>query len=136
MSTSAMQVASHPGAFWRLLVFYVLLTAACIGCFFVIRAIGETLPGPSDTNVASVQRAPAQAAIASAVKALPQLLLALAAVVLTGRVFAAALQYFGQPPVIGEVLAGIALGPSVFHWFGFDASPLLPADVAPFLSII
>jgi Kef-type K+ transport system membrane component KefB len=49
---------------------------------------------------------------------------------------AAALQNLGQPPVIGEVLAGILLGPSIFGWFGYEASPLLPHNVAPFLSII
>ncbi len=68
--------------------------------------------------------------------ALPQVLLALAAVILVGRLFAGLLKWFGQPPVIGEVLAGIALGPSLFAWFGYDASPLLPKEVAPYLAII
>lgn len=67
---------------------------------------------------------------------LEQILLALAAVILLGRVFAILLKYLGQPPVIGEVLAGIALGPSLFSRFGFAASPLLPNEVAPYLSII
>jgi len=68
--------------------------------------------------------------------ALPQLLLALAAFVLVGRLFAAVLKYFGQPPVIGEVLAGIALGPSLFGPLGYETSPLLPKEVAPHLSMI
>jgi Kef-type K+ transport system membrane component KefB len=68
--------------------------------------------------------------------ALSQILLALAAVVLVGRLFSALLKWFGQPPVIGEVLAGIALGPSLFAWFGYDTSPVLPKEVAPYLSII
>ena len=42
----------------------------------------------------------------------------------------------GAWDVIGEVIAGIALGPSLFSWFGYEASPLLPKDVAPYLSII
>jgi Kef-type K+ transport system membrane component KefB len=67
---------------------------------------------------------------------LSQVLLALAAVILVGRIFSSALKMFRQPPVIGEVIAGIALGPSLFSWFGYDASPLLPTDVAPYLSII
>jgi Kef-type K+ transport system membrane component KefB len=67
---------------------------------------------------------------------LSQVLLALAAVILVGRIFSAALKWLGQPPVIGEVIAGIALGPSLFSWFGYEASPLLPKDVAPYLSII
>src|SRR5689334_16474034 len=68
--------------------------------------------------------------------ALPQVLLALAAVILVGRLLAGLLKWFGQPPVIGEVLAGIALGPSLFAWFGYETSPLLPKEVAPYLSII
>ena len=58
-------------------------------------------------------------------------LAALAAVILTGRIFASILERFGQPPVIGEVLAGIALGPSLLGWishawFGMATSPLMP----------
>ncbi len=68
--------------------------------------------------------------------ALSQVLLALAAVILLGRVLGILLKRIGQPPVIGEVLAGIALGPSLFSWLGYDASPLLPPEVAPYLSII
>jgi Kef-type K+ transport system membrane component KefB len=72
---------------------------------------------------------------------LAQVLLALAAVILVGRLFAVLLKWFGQPPVIGEVLAGIALGPSLLgaisrHWLGHDASPLLPASAEPHLAII
>src|SRR5262245_53929324 len=71
-----------------------------------------------------------------AISPLAQILLALAAVILVGRLLGALLQRVGQPPVIGEVLAGILLGPSLFRWFGFDASPFLPNEVAPYLSII
>src|SRR5262245_7150965 len=71
-----------------------------------------------------------------ATSALAQVLLALAAVILVGRVFASLLKWVGQPPVIGEVLAGIALGPSLFVWFGHKTSPLLPPEAAPYLSII
>jgi K+:H+ antiporter len=69
------------------------------------------------------------------------LLLALAAVILTGRLLASLLQRIGQPPVIGEVLAGILLGPSLLgwisrEWLGMATSPLLPQEVAPHLSLI
>jgi Kef-type K+ transport system membrane component KefB len=67
---------------------------------------------------------------------LGQVLLALAAVILVGRLLALVLKWLGQPPVIGEVLAGIALGPSLFAWFGYETSPLLPAEVGPYLAII
>jgi Kef-type K+ transport system membrane component KefB len=71
---------------------------------------------------------------------LPQLLLALAVVILTGRLIAIALSRLGQPPVIGEVLAGILLGPSllglVSQRLGGSPSPLLTTEVAPYLSVI
>jgi Kef-type K+ transport system membrane component KefB len=65
---------------------------------------------------------------------LKHVLLALAAVILTGRLLGKLFVYFGQPPVIGEVVAGILLGPS---WLGKDLSGLvLPAAVAPYLGIL
>lgn len=42
------------------------------------------------------------------------LLLQLVVILLTARVCALILRYFGQPPVIGEMAAGIVLGPIVF----------------------
>lgn len=44
----------------------------------------------------------------------PLLLVQLAAILATARVLALLLQRFGQPPVIGEMIAGIVLGPIVF----------------------
>ena len=73
--------------------------------------------------------------------ALPQLLLALAAVILLGRLLGFALGRFHQPPVIGEVLAGIALGPSLLgwigtRWLGWETPQFLPADAAQHLGVI
>ena len=42
-----------------------------------------------------------------------QVLLALTVVAVAGRVFGGAAQAIGQPPVVGEVLSGILLGPSL-----------------------
>lgn len=62
---------------------------------------------------------------------LGRLLLQLIVIVLAARVCGALFQKIGQPPVIGEVLAGIVLGPSVFGAlvpraaaFVFEASSL------------
>ncbi len=66
--------------------------------------------------------------------ALPHVLLALAAVIVTGRALGGALARLGQPPVIGEVLAGILLGPSLL---GREASAwVLPPAAAPYLGVI
>jgi K+:H+ antiporter len=65
------------------------------------------------------------------------LLLALAAVVLTGRVLGSLFRFIGQPPVIGEVVAGILLGPSLLGSISPAAYTfLLPASVAPGLGLI
>jgi Kef-type K+ transport system membrane component KefB len=65
------------------------------------------------------------------------LLLALAAVVITGRVLGRVFRFISQPPVIGEVVAGIALGPSLLGAISPDAYAfLLPPAVAPPLGML
>lgn len=61
-------------------------------------------------------------------------LLALVAVLVLGRLLGRLLRHLGQPPVIGEVLAGILLGPSLIgpEW----AARILPAESAPPLRAI
>lgn len=61
-------------------------------------------------------------------------LLALAAVLVLGRLLGRLLRHLGQPPVIGEVLAGILLGPSLIgpEW----AARILPVESAPLLRAI
>ncbi len=68
---------------------------------------------------------------------LGHLLLALAAVVVVGRLFGRILARFGQPPVMGDIVAGIALGPSVLGLVAPAASfYVLPPPVAPYLSVV
>lgn len=64
-------------------------------------------------------------------------LLALAVVVITGRLLGKALGKIGQPPVIGEVLAGILLGPSLLGRIspGLEAR-LFPEAVTPALGVV
>jgi Kef-type K+ transport system membrane component KefB len=64
-------------------------------------------------------------------------LLTLAAVLVTGRVLGVLLARVGQPPVIGEVLAGIVLGPSLLGRFAPSiAAVILPPSIAPQLRVI
>ncbi|MEV6507751.1 cation:proton antiporter [Streptomyces sp. NPDC051642] len=62
------------------------------------------------------------------------LLLGLAIVVLLARLLGALARRLGQPAVIGEVLAGIALGPTLFHGALSDA--VFPAGVRPLLGAL
>jgi Kef-type K+ transport system membrane component KefB len=65
------------------------------------------------------------------------LLLALAAVVSLGRILGQAFRRIGQPPVIGEVVGGILLGPSFLGtvWPG-AYHYLLPSVVVPHLGVV
>jgi Kef-type K+ transport system membrane component KefB len=65
------------------------------------------------------------------------LLMAMAAVIVVGRLLAPVFRAVGQPPVIGEVIAGIVLGPSLLGRLSPEAFRyILPTDVAPFLGIV
>lgn len=64
-------------------------------------------------------------------------LLALAVVVIAGRLLGNLLARIGQPPVIGEVLSGILLGPSLLGRLAPGAEIyLFPADARPALAVI
>jgi len=62
------------------------------------------------------------------------LLFGLAAIVLLARLFGALARRLGQPAVIGEVLAGIALGPTLFDGALSDA--LFPGDTRALFSAL
>ena len=62
------------------------------------------------------------------------LLFGLAAIVLLARLLGTVARRLDQPPVIGEVLAGILMGPTLFG--GAISEHLFPTDVRPFLSAL
>lgn len=65
------------------------------------------------------------------------LLVALAAVLAVGQLLGRAFARLGQPAVIGEVIAGILLGPSVLGRIAPAASDaILPASIAPALGYV
>ncbi len=132
-----MSVATQqqPRSALGLTVFYaVMLLVAGIAVVQVLQ-FGQGLSAPATDAVLASERLPPAARIGGQV--LLHVLLALAAVVALGQLISRVFRYFGQPPVIGEVLAGICLGPSLLGaiWpAGFTF--LLPPEVAPHLSII
>lgn len=66
-----------------------------------------------------------------------RLLLSLAVIVVVGRAAGALLRRLGQPAVVGEILAGIALGPSLLGLVRADLpGRLFPADVVPLLKVV
>ncbi|ORT57412.1 cation:proton antiporter [Streptomyces sp. CB03238] len=65
---------------------------------------------------------------------LTELFFALAAVVLLARLLGAVARRFDQPAVIGEVLAGILMGPTLFG--GAVSDHLFPAGIRPGLGVL
>jgi Kef-type K+ transport system membrane component KefB len=64
-------------------------------------------------------------------------LLDIAIVVVAARLVGRLFRRMGQPAVIGEIVAGIALGPTLLGAFPGDLDQVLfPPDVRPFLSVI
>src|SRR5262245_20148821 len=71
------------------------------------------------------------------VEPLPRVLVALLAILLASRLLGALFRRLHQPAVIGEVVAGIALGPSLLGRVAPDAYAwLLPPTVSPFLGVL
>ncbi|WP_073755314.1 cation:proton antiporter [Streptomyces sp. CB03234] len=65
---------------------------------------------------------------------LTELFFALAAVVLLARLLGAVARRFDQPAVIGEVLAGVLMGPTLFG--GAVSDHLFPAGIRPSLGVL
>jgi K+:H+ antiporter len=64
-----------------------------------------------------------------------QILLAdLALIIILARLFGLAAKKIGQPPVIGEIIAGILLGPTLFN--GWITSHLFPVTIIPPLTAL
>src|SRR5215510_2895607 len=116
----------------RVLLVYGLLLLAAVGLFLLIRSYGETLPAPPPGSGKPRVRAPGARG-----DVLFHVLLALATVVALGRALGRLFAYLGQPPVIGEVIAGILLGPSLLGRIAPEvAQYILPPDAAPYLGVI
>ncbi|MEY4509082.1 MAG: hypothetical protein RLZZ450_1204 [Pseudomonadota bacterium] len=116
----------------RTAVVYTAMVALACLAFWGIHLAGGRLSAPPPASVTSGAVA---AHGPSAV--LFHVLLALVVIVLAARACGALFARLSQPAVVGEVIAGIALGPSVLGALAPSASLyLLPPDVAPYLGIL
>src|SRR5262249_13100471 len=128
----AAESVPRPPSRARLALGYSVMLLAAVGLFLLIRSYGETLTASPAAHAATPARGDAAPG-----DALLHVLLALATVIVLGRLVGQFLVYLGQPPVIGEVIAGIMLGPSLLgHWAPSAAHYLLPPAVAPYLGVI
>jgi len=107
------------------------MLAATVALFFIIRYFGEGL-------AALPASAPPMANGRTATPdTMWHLLLALTAVVVAGQALGRVFRTLHQPVVIGQVIAGILLGPSFLGRISPQAMHyVLPAEVAPFLGLL
>ncbi|HVJ15539.1 MAG TPA: cation:proton antiporter [Polyangiaceae bacterium] len=110
------------------------MLGAGVGAIFLIAAAGTGLSAPASAPGGGPL---SKAAQASSAHTLLHVLLALAVVVVAARALGLVARYFRQPAVIGEVIAGIALGPSLLGRIAPEVSSfVLPASAAPHVGMI
>lgn len=122
------------GARWaRAVLGYAAMIAVAIVSFLALARRGASLVAPAPAG-----GKPFGSALAGAhVDVLLHVLLALLVILIAARLLGFLFRRVGQPPVIGEIVAGILLGPSLLGRAWPEASAfLLPGSVAPFLQVI
>lgn len=114
---------------------YGLVSVVAVGLFLVIRWFGESaIPIETTALAKTVQQQPLGNLKSTT---LPDVLKALAIIIVLGRGLGAVFKHLGQPRVIGEVVAGLLLGPSLLGRVSPDLMNwILPGSVAPFLGLI
>ncbi|HVW00016.1 MAG TPA: cation:proton antiporter [Planctomycetaceae bacterium] len=130
MTTSAATAPSR--AIHRTTITYLTILVLAVFAFLGIRYFGEGLTAPASA-VATVEKAakPARPEI------LLHVLITLAVVAAAGLVLGSLCARIGQPPVIGEVIGGILLGPSFLGALSPAAMHfVLPTEVAPSLGVL
>jgi Kef-type K+ transport system membrane component KefB len=122
---------SGSGRFFLSLAAYVGMLAASVAVFFWIRAAGSRLAQFSSTEPSFPRAATAT------FETLPHVLLALLIIIALARLMGWLFRKIHQPPVIGEVVAGIVLGPSLLGRVWPEAlSALFPNEITPFLGVL
>ncbi len=117
----------------RAIVFYGAMIAGTVILFLLIDACGRGLAVPESGSTAAKDGAP----VGGAPNTLAQLLVTLTTVLVVGRLLGMLFRTLGQPPVIGEIVGGILLGPSLLgRAWPAAAAVVLPTSIAPPLGLI
>jgi hypothetical protein len=101
---------------------YLAMIGGTVALYYLIRSYGMRLLAPTATGPLF-----GQTGTGAQAEALLHVLLALLVVILTARALGWLFRRFHQPPVIGEILAGILLGPSLLG----RVAPSVAAFVLP-----
>lgn len=114
----------------RTALVYGAIVLAAVALFFAIRSVGERFSHASSTDTPSTGTAHTSHTVL-------HVLLALAAILIACRIAGAVFAKLKQPPVIGEVIAGILLGPSLLgHFFPEAQEFVFPRESTGYLSIL
>jgi Kef-type K+ transport system membrane component KefB len=122
---------------WRPTVVYGALIVVALGAYLVIRALGQGLVAPGHPGTTDAASGATERSVSGA-GALGHLFLALAVATLAARLVGGAFRrVLKQPAVMGEIVAGLMLGPSVLGALAPDVHAfLLPPEVAAQLGTI
>jgi Kef-type K+ transport system membrane component KefB len=139
MSTSASSLSSGSlmTSTWRIVVGYLVTLVVAIGLLLWVLSYGEMLTaGAAATSTATTGAVHLEKSMV-----LYHVLVALVAILLLGRWLGKLFVHFGQPRVIGEMVAGIMLGPSLLGHIWPDAMHFIlptsgPNDIRGALGII
>jgi Kef-type K+ transport system membrane component KefB len=113
----------------RLVAGYIVIAAVSVALVVALLRFGEWWLGPPGTLRSAT--APPR------VDTILHVLLALVVIITTARAVGAVFRYVRQPPVIGEVVGGILLGPSLLGILSPAAyALLLPPETAPYFGVI
>ena len=114
----------------RVVAVYLATIVISVLLFFLIRSRGEGLIAPGVSGFGS-------AAPETQIATFAHVLLALLVVLAVSRLSRAVFRVMHQPAVIGEIVAGIMLGPSLLGYIAPGISSyLFPASLAPSLNLI
>ncbi len=125
--------ASDPGnRRQRIILGYLAMMVLGVAGFFLIRSAGAGLIAPPPAGVAKF----GQGEVSHSSSLLP-LLISLVTIIVASRAVGALFHYFHQPAVIGEVLAGILLGPSLLGKLSPElATYLFPTATMPLIGTL
>ena len=112
---------------------YGAMIAAAVWIFFRIRSSGRLLVAPERMTLGHF----AANAPTVSVTSFTHVLLALVVILLSARAVGFVFRRLNQPPVVGEMIAGIMLGPSLLGQVSPGAfAYLFPQQMTPYLSVL
>ena len=118
---------------FRTVLAYAAMVGGAVAVFLWIRSYGLGLSAPEAAGASNFGVKTPKAASDT----LLHVLIALVVVIVAARALGAVFKKLHQPAVIGEVVAGIMLGPSLLGRVSPELSAqLLPPTVAPFLGVL